>query len=69
MLGASGCGKTTLLRILIGLETQTSGELFLEVKDIGKRPVSKLGMGIVFQNYALFPNKSVLENVEHALKE
>lgn len=68
VLGPSGCGKTTLLRILIGLETQTSGEIFLEGKDIGKLPASKRGMGIVFQNYALFPNMSVLENVEYALK-
>lgn len=68
VLGPSGCGKTTLLRILIGLEAQTSGEIFLEGKDIGKLPASKRGMGIVFQNYALFPNMTVLGNVEYALK-
>lgn len=68
VLGPSGCGKTTLLRILIGLEQQTSGEILLDGKDIGVLPPSERGMGIIFQNYALFPNMSVLENVEYALK-
>lgn len=68
VLGPSGCGKTTLLRILIGLETQTSGEIIKEGKDISKLVPSERGMGIVFQNYALFPNMTVLENVEYALK-
>ena len=68
ILGPSGCGKTTLLRILIGLETANSGEILKDGKEISNLKSSDRGMGIVFQNYALFPNMSVLENVEYALK-
>jgi len=68
ILGPSGCGKTTLLRILIGLETADSGEILKGGKDISGLPSSERGMGIVFQNYALFPNMNVLQNVEYALK-
>ena len=67
VLGPSGCGKTTLLRILMGLETADSGAILKEGKDISGLPCSQRGMGIVFQNYALFPNMTVLENVEYAL--
>lgn len=67
ILGPSGCGKTTLLRILIGLERQDSGQILRESEDISAVPISKRGMGMVFQNYALFPNMTVLENVEYAL--
>lgn len=68
ILGPSGCGKTTLLRILMGLETQDSGEIIIDGQDISKKLPSERGMGIVFQNYALFPNMTVLENVEYALR-
>lgn len=68
ILGPSGCGKTTLLRILIGLETADSGEILKSGKDISNLKSIQRGMGIVFQNYALFPNMNVLENVEYALK-
>lgn len=68
ILGASGCGKTTLLRILIGIEKPTSGEIIKNDVDITKLHPSKREMGIVFQNYALFPNMTVLENVMYALK-
>lgn len=68
VLGVSGCGKTTLLRILIGLETADSGEIIKGGKDISTLPSFERGMGIVFQNYALFPNMTVLQNVEYALK-
>lgn len=68
VLGLSGCGKTTLLRILIGLEKQDSGIILKEGKDISGLSPEKRGMGIIFQNYALFPNMTVLENVEYALK-
>lgn len=68
ILGPSGCGKTTLLRILIGLLPPDSGELILDGRDITKAPPDKRGMGIVFQNYALFENMTVLRNVEYALK-
>ncbi len=66
ILGPSGCGKTTLLRILIGLLEPTSGKIFLEDKDITELPASKRSMGIVFQNYALFENMTVLQNIVYA---
>ena len=67
ILGPSGCGKTTLLRILIGLEKADSGEILKSGRDISGLKSIERGMGIVFQNYALFPNMTVLENVEYAL--
>ena len=67
ILGPSGCGKTTLLRILIGLEKADSGEILKAGADISGLKSIERGMGIVFQNYALFPNMTVLENVEYAL--
>ena len=67
ILGPSGCGKTTLLKILIGIENPTSGRILKKEKDITKLDSSKRGMGIVFQNYALFPNMTVLDNVMYAL--
>jgi ABC-type sugar transport system ATPase subunit len=68
ILGPSGCGKTTILRILIGLLLPTSGHIIKDGNDITAFPASKRGMGIVFQNYALFQNMTVLGNVEYALK-
>lgn len=67
ILGPSGCGKTTLLKILIGIESATSGKILKKNDDITKIDPSKRGMGIVFQNYALFPNMTVLDNVMYAL--
>lgn len=67
ILGPSGCGKTTLLRILIGLESADSGQILKGEKEISKLNSYERGMGIVFQNYALFPNMTVLENVKYAL--
>lgn len=67
ILGPSGCGKTTLLRILIGLEKADSGEILKGGKDISGLSSFDRGMGIVFQNYALFPNMTVLQNVQYAL--
>ncbi|MCL1836184.1 MAG: ABC transporter ATP-binding protein [Treponema sp.] len=68
ILGPSGCGKTTILRILIGLLPPTSGRIIKDGIDITGLPASKRNMGIVFQNYALFQNMSVLGNVQYALK-
>jgi ABC-type Fe3+/spermidine/putrescine transport system ATPase subunit len=68
ILGASGCGKTTLLRILIGLESVDAGTVTKDGVDITHQPPAKRGMGIVFQNYALFENMTVLRNVEYALR-
>ena len=67
ILGPSGCGKTTLPRILIGLEKADSGEILKNDTDISNLKSIERGMGIVFQNYALFPNMTVLQNVEYAL--
>lgn len=68
ILGPSGCGKTTLLRIIAGLLTPDSGSIYLDGKDITAEPPAKRSMGIVFQNYALFENMTVLENVAYAAR-
>ena len=68
ILGPSGCGKTTILRILIGLETADSGKIIKDGKDITALPSAQRRMGIVFQNYALFENMSVLKNVTYSLQ-
>lgn len=69
MLGPSGCGKTTLLRIIAGLESPTSGQVFINGKDVTKLPPGKRNFGIVFQSYALFPNMTVRENIAFGLKQ
>ena len=68
ILGPSGCGKTTLLRILIGIESADGGDILKDGVSIRTAPPSRRGMGIVFQNYALFPNMTVLQNVTYALR-
>jgi iron(III) transport system ATP-binding protein/putative spermidine/putrescine transport system ATP-binding protein len=68
ILGPSGCGKTTILRILIGLLNPVSGSVIKDGTDITRAAPSSRNMGIVFQNYALFQNMTVLQNVEYALK-
>jgi ABC-type Fe3+/spermidine/putrescine transport system ATPase subunit len=68
ILGPSGCGKTTLLRILIGILEPSTGEILKDGADITRAHPSSRGMGIVFQNYALFQNMTVLGNVEYALR-
>ena len=68
ILGPSGCGKTTLLRILTGLIPADSGKITKDGGDITNAAPDKRGMGIVFQNYALFENMTALQNVEYALK-
>lgn len=68
LLGSSGCGKTTLLRIISGLEDGFTGKIYYENKDITKLQCSKRGFGIVFQSYSLFPNMTVEQNVSYGLK-
>ena len=68
ILGPSGCGKTTILRILIGLLKPVGGTVIKDGEDITALPPAARGMGIVFQNYALFENMTVVQNVEYALK-
>jgi iron(III) transport system ATP-binding protein len=68
LLGPSGCGKTTTLRLIGGLETPDSGRITLRGKDITDLPTEKRGIGIVFQDYALFPHLSVRDNVRFGLR-
>ena len=68
LLGPSGCGKTTTLRILAGLETPSSGRILFGDTDVTHRPAAQRGIGMVFQNYALWPHMTVKENVEYGLK-
>src|SRR5207253_3778861 len=63
LLGPSGCGKTTTLRMIAGFETPTSGIVILNESDITNAPPQKRHIGMVFQNYALFPHLTVFENV------
>jgi putative spermidine/putrescine transport system ATP-binding protein len=68
MLGPSGSGKTTTLMMLAGFETPTNGEIFLQNKPISKIPPYDREIGMVFQNYALFPHMSVQENLAFPLE-
>ena len=69
LLGASGCGKTTTLRLIAGFLEPTSGSITLGTKDLTKLPAYRRDIGLVFQNYALFPHLSVLDNVGFGLKQ
>jgi len=66
-VGPSGCGKSTLLRIISGLETQTSGKVFIDSKDVTDAEPSKRGIAMVFQSYALYPHLTVAENIGFGL--
>ena len=68
MLGPSGSGKTTCLMMIAGFETPTNGEIFLDSNPISNIPPHKRGIGMVFQNYALFPHMTVFENLAFPLK-
>lgn len=68
LLGASGCGKTTTLRILAGFLTPDSGEVIFEGKNINSIPPYKRNINTVFQKYSLFPNMDVFENIAFGLK-
>ena len=68
LLGPSGCGKTTLLRMIIGFNTIEGGEIKIDGKVINDIPTNKRNMGMVFQNYAIFPHMSVRDNVAFGLK-
>ena len=68
LLGASGCGKTTTLRIIAGLELPDAGQVILEGQDITNREPNKRDVNTVFQNYALFPHMNVSGNVGYGLK-
>ena len=68
LLGPSGCGKSTLLRSLAGLEQIDSGRIILDGEDITDVPVQKRGIGMVFQQYSLFQNMNVEDNIAFGLK-
>jgi putrescine transport system ATP-binding protein len=68
MLGASGCGKTTLLRILAGFETPSSGRIFIDGQDMTHVPAYQRPVNMMFQSYALFPHMSVADNIAYGLK-
>lgn len=68
VLGPSGSGKTTLLRLIAGLERPDEGSIWLDDKEITKLPVWERDVGIVFQNYALYPHLTVFENIAMPLK-
>ena len=68
LLGPSGCGKSTALRCLSGFESITRGEILIGDKSVAPVPPQKRGIGMVFQQYSLFPNMNVLDNVAFGLK-
>jgi ABC-type Fe3+/spermidine/putrescine transport system ATPase subunit len=68
LLGPSGCGKTTTLRMIAGLETPDAGEVRINGRRMNEVAIHKRNLGIVFQNYALFPHKSIFDNVAFGLK-
>jgi ABC-type Fe3+/spermidine/putrescine transport system ATPase subunit len=68
LLGPSGCGKTTLLRLIAGLEVVSAGEIEIKGRSVGRMPIHKRNIGLVFQNYALFPHKTVGDNIAFGLK-
>ena len=68
LLGPSGCGKSTLLKSLSGLITPSTGNILWDSKSILSRPVHKRGIGLMFQNHALFPHKNVKENIRFGLE-
>jgi putative spermidine/putrescine transport system ATP-binding protein/spermidine/putrescine transport system ATP-binding protein len=68
LLGPSGCGKTTTLRMIAGLETPDDGEVQIKGKRMNEVPIHRRNLGMVFQNYALFPHKSIFDNVAFGLK-
>ncbi len=69
LLGPSGCGKTTLLRTIAGFHYQDSGKILVDGAEIQDQPAHKRGVGMVFQDYAVFPHLSVEANVAFGLKQ
>lgn len=68
LLGPSGCGKTTILRMIAGLEHPTSGDIFIKGRRVNEVPIHRRNLGMIFQNYALFPHKTIFDNVAFGLK-
>src|SRR3954469_14078347 len=68
LLGASGSGKTTILRIIAGLEEPDTGRVILHGKDVSELPARERGVGVIFQSYALFPRMTVEKNIGYGLR-
>src|SRR5690606_26779202 len=68
LLGSSGCGKTTLLRVLAGFISPSSGSVNVNKRDVTRLPPDKRGMALVFQSYALWPHMTVAQNIGYGLK-
>src|SRR5215216_5827436 len=68
LLGASGSGKTTILRIIAGLEEPDTGRVILHGKDVTEMPARERGVGVIFQSYALFPLMNVEQNISYGLR-
>src|ERR671938_503345 len=68
LLGASGSGKTTILRIIAGLEEPDTGRVILHGTDVSELPARERGVGVIFQSYALFPRMTVEQNVGYGLR-
>ncbi len=68
IVGPSGCGKSTLLRVIAGLEQLSAGEIYVGDQPVHRVPAAKRGLAMVFQNYALYPHKTVAQNMGFALK-
>src|SRR3982750_457160 len=68
LLGASGSGKTTILRIIAGLEEPDTGRVILHGKDVTELPARERGVGVIFQSYALFPRMTVEKNIGYGLR-
>src|ERR1700691_4045098 len=69
LLGASGCGKTTLLRLLAGFETPSTGRLLIDGQDLAAVPPYQRPVNMMFQSYALFPHMDVEHNVSFGLEQ
>ena len=63
LLGPSGCGKSTILNMLAGILPVTGGKIYFDDEDVTNMPPEKRGIGLVFQNYALYPHMTVLQNI------
>ena len=68
ILGPSGCGKTTLLNLILGILDADSGSIIYNGEDMTRVPMEKRGFNIVFQDYALFPNLNVYQNITYGLR-